>query len=77
MIETRIREEFPKLAPTITNWQSDLYIEYTKELWNWLKNNYDYFKNCSTFICNLTGKQYIEIPFASEKWFEMVKNKRV
>lgn len=46
-----------------SNYCSDLYVKHSKEVEQWLKDNYDYFRNCNLFHSQVDKKRWIEIPF--------------
>lgn len=49
--------------------QSDLYVKYSPEVCNWLKENYQYWNNCKTFTSQIDKCKWLDIPFAYEEHF--------
>ncbi len=54
---------------------SDLQILYTKEVMDWLEDNYDFMANVKIHTSNVKGqdwygKRFIEIPFAYSEYYE-------
>lgn len=50
-------------------YRSDLYVRRSPELMAWLKTNYEFFANCQTFTSNKDQKQWVEIPFANDDFW--------
>jgi hypothetical protein len=73
-LEQQIRDAFPNLTDQDFAYQAtDLFVVYSKELYDWLKKNYQFFGNCTFFTSqknsgwNGAGKTCIDIPFQG-KW---------
>lgn len=55
---------------------SDLYVVNKPMVYEWLRMNYQFFKNIEYFISqvgsnwNGAGKQCLDIPFANEEYFD-------
>lgn len=71
-INQQLIEKFPDLQKD--HHESDLYIEYTPEVWEYLKENYEFFKNCSTFFSTEDQKRWIDIPFAFDQFWNKKLN---
>ena len=71
-IYSEIKKRFPELKTA--NHESDLYVEYSPELWKFIQENYKFKGNCSTFISqkgsSLNGCRAIEIPFAYSPFWD-------
>lgn len=55
--------------------ESDLYVVATPEVRAYLKANYKYWSNCTTFKCQVTGRMMFDIPFANSEFWEKVERK--
>lgn len=60
----------------IDHHESDLYVPVTKET-KAIIDQYPYKANVTTFVCNITGRKYYDIPFAYEPYWneKIAKNK--
>jgi len=72
----RLKELFPDLL--IHNNHSDLYIaDPTSEVKDWLKHNYENYKNCTFFIgakgSDMDGMRCICIPFEYMPFWEKIQ----
>lgn len=45
--------------------ETDLYVRYSPEVDNWLKQNYEFYKNITTFKSNVDNQRWFDIPFAA------------
>lgn len=62
-IKRRIAERFPDAQ--FGKHESDLYVKQTPEIMEFLKNEYEYFCNIESFVSQIDGKRWIDIPFAN------------
>jgi len=64
---TEIKKELKLIFPDaeFDNHESDLYVRYTRCIWKYLDREYMWFDSCSTFISEVDGERWIEIPFAN------------
>ena len=52
--------------------ESDLYVIDTPEVRAWLKENYEYYTNCTFFVSNVDGRRMIDIPFQNDAFWNKV-----
>jgi hypothetical protein len=45
--------------------ETDLYVRKTDKVFNYLKNNYKFFRNIQQFKNQIDGKIWLDIPFAA------------
>jgi len=53
--------------------ETDLYVKFTPEIWQYLKTNYEFFSNIHRFNSQADRETWIDIPFAA--WDEKYKNR--
>jgi len=71
-LKDEIKKAFPKLTEEdFSSHETDLYVRYSPELFEWLKENYDFFENIEKFKSQIDGDQWLDIPFAA--WEEKYK----
>ena len=64
-LEQRLREAFPTLTDDDFGYHAtDLYVRWTPEVRDWLRKNYEWDKNISTFTSQIDKKLWLDIPFA-------------
>lgn len=62
-----IKKAFPKLTDDdFDDHESDLYVKWSQELDDWLKKNYQFYKNIQTFTSQTDKQKWFDIPFAHE-----------
>lgn len=69
-LKERVKEVFPEAE--FDRHETDLYIKNVPGLWDWLKSNYEHFRNCQHFNSAIDGSPWIDVPFAA--WNEKYKN---
>jgi hypothetical protein len=57
-----LKDEFPGIE--MGDYCTDLHVVYSTNVYNFLKENYEYFNNVKLFTSDIDGSQWIEIPFA-------------
>lgn len=69
-LKDRIKVIFPDAE--FGRHETDLYIKVVPGLIDWMKTNYEYFRNCEVFVSQLDGEKWLDVPFAA--WNEKYKN---
>lgn len=75
-LKERLINEFNIPEDEFDNNNSDLYVKYTKERYDWIKANYEFSSDAfiSTFKSNIDKTTWIDIAFWYKEWFDK-KNK--
>ena len=63
-IKDELIKRFNLKADEISHHESDLYIKYREEIDIFLKENYKWYKNITTFTSQIDNKRWFDIPFA-------------
>ena len=66
---TTMRKDLDIPAIEVSTYCSDLYISYTKERYDWLKKNYEWFGSCVLFNSAIDGALTIDVPFANINYY--------
>lgn len=66
-LKERLQKELDIPESHFASHQSDLHVKWSVDAHYWLVNNYEFYKNVTTFFSNLDGKLWFDIPFANEE----------
>jgi hypothetical protein len=71
-LKEQMKKELNLTDDVFSHYATDLYVLYSKEIYNWLKQHYEFFNNIEIHTGDVNGnswygKLFIEIPFALER----------
>ena len=68
-MKQRLQELFQLTEKDFGTHESDLYVKWTPQVWDYLKTCYKFFSNCKTFKNQIDGETWIDIPFANDQFW--------
>lgn len=69
-IHSELKKQFPSVK--IDHHHTDLYVKYSKEVWDWLRKHYERPQAVTTFVAADGSGAWIEVPFAYSELVNML-----
>lgn len=64
-LKQELKENCSLIDSDFDRHETDLYVRKTEQVYNYLKNNYQFFRNIKQFNSQIDNKIWLDIPFAA------------